>query len=162
MRHRAPIPALLLVASVLSSSARAEELSPEVVAKIEHEQEKALAEVDKRYEGKKSSELDAAQRRERIREEAQARQAALDKLGVDSKAYARYSARMGRDEVAQSKSARQKLSEQETRNEEEKKQAEEAKKAHAEAEEQEKARRRAAAEERMLQQFPQMPRFRRR
>ncbi len=98
----------LLIAVVLLSGLAAhagDELAPDQMAKIEHDQKKAAEAVDKKHGNKKPSELSQDERREIIREKAEADQAVLDKAGVDKKDFARAGARMGRDQRAQADAA---------------------------------------------------------
>lgn len=91
----------------------ADPLPVEKSAAIERDQQKAQAEVAKKYGNKKPSELSSDERREMTRDLAEADQKVLDKHGVDPKAWARESIRKGRDEYAQQKDAVKKLDEKE-------------------------------------------------
>ncbi len=105
---------LFLAAFLLSFAARAgDELTPEKMGQIDHEQQKASDEIDKKHGGKKPSEMSQDERREIIREKAAAEQAVLDKHGVDKKDYTRASAKMGRDDYAAAKSASKALEKKE-------------------------------------------------
>jgi hypothetical protein len=99
-----------------------DELSPEKLGQLEHEQNKAAAEVDKKYGNKKPSELSSDERREMIREKAAAEQAVLDKNGVDKKDYVHAQTRMNRDGREQAKRTTKDLEKKELEDEARKKQ----------------------------------------
>ena len=93
--------ALTLLAVLLGVAAHAgDELNPENVAKIQTEQAKANAEVDKKYGNKKPNELSPDERRSMQKEKAAAEREVLDKHGTDSKAYARANSKMSREDRA--------------------------------------------------------------
>ncbi|MFT3840007.1 MAG: hypothetical protein QM723_23670 [Myxococcaceae bacterium] len=93
----------LFVAVVLSAftAFAGDELSPEKLGQIEHEQNKAAAEVEKKYGNKKPSELSSDERKQMIKDRAAAEQAVLDKHGVDKKDYVHAQTRMNRDDREQ-------------------------------------------------------------
>jgi hypothetical protein len=101
---------LALVASLLLA-----ELSPEQLAKVQHERDKAMADVAKKYGGKQSSELSQDERREMIKEQRDAESRVLEKAGVDPKEIARYEARLSLDDRAATKAAKQQIEEKEKR-----------------------------------------------
>jgi hypothetical protein len=93
-----------LFVAVLLSGLRVfagDEISPEKLGQLEHEQHKAAAEVDKKYGNKKPSELSSDERRQMIKDKAAAEQEVLDKNGVDKKDYVHAQTRMNRDDREQ-------------------------------------------------------------
>src|SRR4051812_9069823 len=100
---------LLLAVLAVPLAARAEPPSPEDIAKIQHEQEKAAADVDKKYGDRKPSELSPEERRAMTKEKAAADREVLEKHGVDPKEYARASAKQNLDDRARTRAAREKL-----------------------------------------------------
>jgi len=88
---------LLLAASLASAG----ELSPAQKAKIQHEQQKAMAEVGKKYGNRKPSELSNAERRAMAQEQAEADKKVLERNGVSQKEWALSNLRMGRSEKAE-------------------------------------------------------------
>jgi hypothetical protein len=90
--------------------------SPEEIAKIQVEQSKANAEIEKKYGGKKQSELSSDERKAMMQERATAEAAILDKHGVDAKSFARASAKQSKEERAATQQAAEKL-EKEKKNE---------------------------------------------
>ncbi|WNG18506.1 hypothetical protein [Cystobacter fuscus] len=81
--------------------ALAEDLPPEKLARIRRDEKEALEKVNAAHGGKKSSEMNTAERRQIIEEQQQALQGVLDKHGVSNKDYARQTARMGPKQNAQ-------------------------------------------------------------
>lgn len=77
-----------------SSQAVAEELTPELVARIQDEQSASLKAVNVAHGNKKPSQMDTAERRDVIREQAEAQQKILSQHDVAPKDYARYVARL--------------------------------------------------------------------
>lgn len=100
---------LLAAALVVPFAVRAEPPSPEDLAKIQYEQEKAAADVEKKYGDKKPSELSPEERRAMIKERAAAEREVLDKHGVDPKEYARAQAKQSVDDRARQRAAAEKL-----------------------------------------------------
>ena len=96
-------------------------------AAIEREQEKNQAEVTAKYGDRKSSEMSGDERREMMKDQAEADQKVLDKHGVDKKEWASSQSHRSRDERAEVKSEKAKQAEVEK------------KKAEAEAEAKKKA-----------------------
>jgi hypothetical protein len=90
--------ALFVCAVLAAFGALAEDLSPEKLGQIEHEQNKAAAEIDKKYGNKKPSELSSEERRQMIKDKAAAEQSVLDKHGVEKKDYVHAQTRMGKDD----------------------------------------------------------------
>lgn len=80
-----------------------EPMEPEKAAAIERAQAKAQAEVAAKYGNKKSSELSQDERRQMVKDQADADRAVLEKLGVDAKQWARESLRRDRDQYAKNK-----------------------------------------------------------
>ena len=82
-----------------------DDLSPEQLGQIEHEQKKADAAIDKKYGNRQSSEMSQDERREMIHEKAEAEQAILDKHGVDKKEYVHATSKSSREDRERSKAA---------------------------------------------------------
>jgi hypothetical protein len=100
---------LLFALLALPSFASAEAPSPEDVAKIQFEQQKANADIDKKYGNKKPSELSNDERREMMKEKAAAERDVLDKHGVSAKDFARTQAKQSLDDRAKTRDANDKL-----------------------------------------------------
>ncbi len=100
---KGPLFTLVLVLS--GWSARAQDLDPAKAAQIEHDQQKLYDEIDKKHGNKKPSELSQDERREIIRERAQAEESVFEKQGVDRKSYTKYITKMGLDDRAAMKDA---------------------------------------------------------
>jgi hypothetical protein len=96
------------------------ELSPEQLAKVQHDRQKAMAEVSKKYGDKKPSELTQDERREMIHDQREAEDRVLEKNGVDRKEIARYEAKLSLDDRAATKAAKQQIEEKEKREADEK------------------------------------------
>lgn len=93
----------LLAAVLLSSSAAlADPPSPEDMAVIQHDIDKATSDVDKKYSGK---ELSSDEKKQQIKERAAAERAVLEKKGVNGKDFARAQATMSKDDRAANKAA---------------------------------------------------------
>jgi hypothetical protein len=101
---------LALVATLLLA-----DLTPEQLAKVQHERDKALLDVSKKYGGKPSSELTQDERREMIKDQREAESQVLEKNGVDPKEIARYEAKLSLDDRAATKAAKKELEEKEKR-----------------------------------------------
>lgn len=84
-------------------------VSPAQVASIEHDQAKANAELALKHGNKKPNELSLDERRQLIREQAEAEKKILEKHGVSSKEWAMGQQRQSRDERDQVKAARDAL-----------------------------------------------------
>jgi hypothetical protein len=80
-----------------------EPIEPEKAAAVERAQARAQAEVAAKYGNKKSSELSQDERRQMVKDQADADRAVLEKLGVDAKQWARESLRRDRDQYAKNK-----------------------------------------------------------
>ena len=102
-------PLALLAACLLPALAFAGDLSPDTVAKVEHDKTKAMDEVAKKYGNKKSSELSTEERREMMKDQSAALNSVYDKNGVDPKEYSRYEARQNLGDRAATKDAAGKL-----------------------------------------------------
>jgi hypothetical protein len=102
-----PLVAVLL----LSVSAFAADLTPELVAKIKDEQQTAEQKVNKEYGNKKSSELSGDERKEIIQKTAAADEGVLAKHGVSDKDYARYVATMSLEDRKREQAEAKKLKE---------------------------------------------------
>jgi hypothetical protein len=101
---------LLLAAALwVSFIARADPPTPEEIAKIQHEQEKATAELEKKYGNRRISELSNEERRTLIKERADAEREVLDKHGVDPKDFARATAKQSLEDRAKTRTEREKL-----------------------------------------------------
>ncbi|OJH33797.1 hypothetical protein [Cystobacter ferrugineus] len=94
---------VLLLSTWLSvpALALAEELPPEKLARIRRDEKEALEKVNAAHGGKKSSEMNTAERRQIIQEQQEAVQGVMDKHGVSRKDYARQVGRMGPKQNAQ-------------------------------------------------------------
>ena len=79
--------------------------SPEDIAKIESEQGKATAEVDKKYGNRKPSEMSNDERKQMMKDKADAERAVLDKHGVDGKDFARTSTKQTKEDRAATNAA---------------------------------------------------------
>jgi hypothetical protein len=99
---------LALIASLLLA-----DLTPEQLAKVQHERDKALEEVKLKYGGKPSSELTQDERRDMIKDQREAESQVLEKNGVDAKEIARYEAKLSLDDRAATKAAKQQIEEKE-------------------------------------------------
>ena len=97
---------------VLALTLRAD-VSPEQAAAIQHDAEKAQAEVAAKYGQKKSSELSSDERRDMIRDQAAAEREVLDRHGVSAHDWARSQALRSREERAQVKREAAAIAEQE-------------------------------------------------
>src|SRR5206468_1374293 len=82
----------------LSAVAWAEELTPELVARINAEQKTAVDAVNKKHGNRKPSQMDQDERSQVIAETAAAQQGVLDKHGVSAKDFARYEAKLSLDD----------------------------------------------------------------
>src|SRR4051812_44586907 len=102
--------ALLLGCFLFALPALAEDdLTPEKTAKIEREKVKAMETVDKKYGGRKSSEMSSDERKEQIADQAAAERAVLEKNNVSAKSYTIYTAKMNTADRAATKDAAAKL-----------------------------------------------------
>ena len=95
MRSTALLALLLCVAAHA-----ADDLNPQNIAKIQSEQSKAAAAIDKKYGNKKASELSADERRSMQSEKAAAEREVLEKHGTDVKSFARASSKLSREDRA--------------------------------------------------------------
>lgn len=98
-----------------------EPIAPEKAAAVERAQAKAQAEVAAKYGNKKSSELTQDERRQMVKDQAEADKAVLEKLGVDPKQWARESMKRDRDQYAKNKALVKEQDEKEKAEEERKK-----------------------------------------
>jgi hypothetical protein len=85
--------------------ALAAELTPERVAEIKRDEQKALDKVNESHGNKKYSQMSNAERRQVAKEQEAATKEVLAKHGVDAKEYARYSAKLSRDDQGRVKTA---------------------------------------------------------
>jgi len=110
-----PRPRSVLAALALflgpSAFAAEPELTPERLAAIQHDEEKALARIQKEHGDKQPAQMSSDERREVIREEQAAKREVLAKHEVDAKAYVVRSSKLSREEQAQVAQARQALEE---------------------------------------------------
>ena len=107
---------VLLLVSWLAAPGLAlaqEELTPEKIAAIRRDEQKAQEKVNAAYGNRKPSEMSNEERRQAIQDQQQAGLAVMEKHGVSDKEYSRQVARMGRDEREAVKQAEQKLEAQE-------------------------------------------------
>lgn len=115
---------LSLVAALLFA-----QVTPEQLAQVQVDREKAMAEVHKKYGDRQPSELSQDERREMIKDVREAEEKVLEKNGVDPKELARYEAKQSLDDRAATKAAKQQIEEKEKRDAE-KKEKEEAERAN--------------------------------
>ncbi len=101
-------------------------------AAIEREMEKNQAEVTAKYGERKSSEMSSDERRDMMRDQAEADQKVLDKHGVDKKEWASSQSHRSRDERAEVKAEKEKQAAAEKQKAEAEAEAEAKKKAAAE------------------------------
>ncbi|MDY7233204.1 hypothetical protein [Hyalangium rubrum] len=83
----------------LAQEAEEQELTPEKIAAIRRDEQKAKDKVNEAYGNRKSSEMSTDERRQVIQEQQQAGQKVMEKHGVSDKEYSRHVARMGREET---------------------------------------------------------------
>jgi len=119
----------MVALALLCLALGADDLNPQKAAKIQKDMDAAMADVAKKYGGKKSSELSTDERREMIRDQRAAEASVLEKNNVDAKEYARYEMKMNLADRAATKEAREQLDKQEAE-----KKAAEAKKAQGSGE----------------------------
>ena len=91
---------------LVAATAFADPPTPEQVAKIQHDVQKAQDEVDKKYQGRQ---LSAEERKQQIKDRGAAEGTVLEKAGVDRKEYARASAKLSKDDRAAVESEKVKL-----------------------------------------------------
>lgn len=113
-----PFALALLLAAVAD-----EPLAPERAAAIEREQQKAQAGVTAKYGNKKPSELSQDERRQMIRDQADADRKVLEKNGVDAKTWARAQLKQDRARYAEGQQAQKALAAKEQAEAEQAKQA---------------------------------------
>jgi hypothetical protein len=112
---------LSLVAALLFG-----QITPEQLAQVQVDRDKAQAEVQKKYGDRQPSELSQDERRDMIQEQREAEDAVIAKSGLDPKELARYEAKLSLEDRAATKAAKQEIEDKEKR--------EAAKKAKEEAE----------------------------
>src|SRR5699024_10868102 len=95
-----------LLVALLSLTAYADPPSPEDLAKLQHDIQKATDEVDKKYAGK---ELSQDEKKQQIKDRAAAEASVLVKAGVDKKDFARASARLSKDDRSAVAAEKEKL-----------------------------------------------------
>jgi len=105
------------------------QLTPEQLAQVQHDREKAQVEIQKKYGDRLPSELSPEERRDLIQEQRDAEDKVLEKNGVDPKELARYEAKLSLDDRAATKAAKKQIEEKEKRDAE-KKEKEEAERAN--------------------------------
>lgn len=86
---------LLSLGVALPTPGRAEDLTPEQLASIHRDEQKALDQVNAAHGNKPSSELSSSERRQLVHEQQEASRKVLEEHGVSAKDYARQTARMG-------------------------------------------------------------------
>ncbi len=104
---------LSLVTTLCLALVADEPLSAQQTAAIEHENDKAQAEISKKYGDRKPNELSADERREMTREQAAAEKKVLEKNGVSAKQWAKETQNVGRDEYSQRQAIKKDLAEKE-------------------------------------------------
>jgi hypothetical protein len=100
---------LALILSLLA----ADDLTPAKAAQVQHDRDKAMADIDKKYGNKQPSELSQDERREMIRDQREAEDKVLEKHGVNAKDMARYEARMNLGERDAAKAELKKIEKKE-------------------------------------------------
>jgi len=103
---------VLLVASWLAMPGLAlaeEELTPEKIAAIRRDEQKAQAKVDAAYGNRKPSEMSNEERQKAAREQQAAGLGVMEKHGVSDKEYSRHVARMSPEEREAVEQAEKKL-----------------------------------------------------
>ena len=101
------LPSFAAIAALgLATPAPADELSPEKLAAIQHDEEKALAKVGKAHGDRKPAEMSPEERREVMGEEQAAKHEVLEKHDVGVKEYVTRGARLSREEKAQVETAK--------------------------------------------------------
>lgn len=101
----APRLTLALVLSLVASPALAGELDAQTVAKIQLEKQQELERIAKAHGNRKPSEMSPAERKQVIREQAEADRRVLEKHRVEAKELARFTARMSRAQRAEVEAA---------------------------------------------------------
>jgi hypothetical protein len=114
---------LSLVAALLFG-----QITPEQLAQVQVDRDKAQAEVQKKYGDRQPSELSQDERRDMIQEQRDAEDAVIAKSGLDPKELARYEAKLSLEDRAATRAAKQEIEDKEKR-EAEKKAKQEAEKA---------------------------------
>lgn len=97
--HRMRWPALAV--ALLAQVALAAELTPQQLALIKREEQKAIEQVNAAHGNKKPSELSSEERRQIIEEQQRASREVLEKYGVGPKDYAKASSNMAGGQRAQ-------------------------------------------------------------
>lgn len=90
-----------LAAALLAQAALAAELTPQQLALIKREEQKALDQVNAAHGNKKPSEMSSEERRQIIEEQQRASSEVLEKYGVSTKEYAKATSNMGGGQKAQ-------------------------------------------------------------
>lgn len=103
----------MMLALALVLTLGADELTPDKAAQVQHDRDKAMADVSKKYGNKKSSELSSDERREMIRDQREADKQVLEKNGVEAKDMARYEARMNLSDREATKAAKERIEQKE-------------------------------------------------
>ncbi len=93
-----PLPLLAVLVSLAAHAG--DDLTPQNIAKIQAEQAKANAEIEKKYGNRKPSDLSNDERKSMQKEKAAAEREVLDKHGTDSKSFARAGSKMSREDQA--------------------------------------------------------------
>jgi hypothetical protein len=104
---------VLLVASWLAvpglALAEEEELTPQKMAEIHHDNQAARAKVDKSYGNRKPSEMTNEERAQATKDQQEASRSVLEKHGVSDKDYSRREATLSPDERSAMKQAEKKI-----------------------------------------------------
>src|SRR4051794_3187349 len=96
------LPSFAAIAALgLATPALAEELTPKKLAAVQHDEEKALEKVNKAHGDRKPSEMSPEERRDVMREQADAKREVLEKNNVDLKEYVTRGSRLSREEKAE-------------------------------------------------------------
>jgi hypothetical protein len=107
------LPLALLLLCHPPALAAESELSPEAVARIQRDEKAALARVEAAYGNRPPSQLSQEERRQVVREQQAALEEVYARHQVSSKAFARHTARLGREEREQVDAAHRELEERE-------------------------------------------------
>ncbi len=103
----------LSLVTTLSLSLVAGQLSVEQTANISRENDKAQAEVSKKYGNRKLTEMSPDERRSMMRDQAAAERKVLDQNGVSAAEWAKASEKVGRGDLAKRQELKQALIEKE-------------------------------------------------
>ncbi len=108
-----PLPLLTSLAALwLAAPAHGEDLTPDRLATIQHDEQKAMDKVSKEHGNRTPFEMSPEERREVMEKQAAAKQQVLRKHGVELKDYVVRSSKLSREDRAEVESRRKALKEQ--------------------------------------------------